>query len=99
MVNDEDEDDEDEDDEGDEDVGPDDKNHAVSLWCQAIAGKYLINRVADSLESFDSIANLLYAGGESPSYDSADDEDYQPNVEGAGNWRGVSCCFFSYLRN
>ncbi|KAM7533149.1 hypothetical protein Aperf_G00000120350 [Anoplocephala perfoliata] len=66
VVNDDDEDDEEEDDEeeGDEDVGPDDKNHAVSLWCQAIAG------------------------GESPSYDSAEDEDYQPNVEGAGNWRG-----------
>ncbi|VUZ56049.1 unnamed protein product [Hymenolepis diminuta] len=29
-----------------------------------------------------------FATGESPAYNSEEDEDYQPNVEGTGDWRG-----------
>ncbi|KAL5965057.1 Mesoderm induction early response protein 1 [Taenia solium] len=58
---DEDEDDDDE----EEEVGSDCKNHAVSLWCQALA-----------------------AGDSPPAYNSEEDEDYLPNVEGEGDWRG-----------
>lgn len=30
------------------------------------------------------------AGVSPPTYDSEDDEDYNPSVEGGGDWRGVS---------
>ncbi|VDM32185.1 unnamed protein product [Hydatigera taeniaeformis] len=57
--------DEDEEDDEEEEVGSDCKNHAVSLWCQALA-----------------------AGDSPPAYNSEEDEDYLPNVEGEGDWRG-----------
>lgn len=43
---------------------------------------------------FSRFLSTHTAGDSPPAYNSEEDEDYLPNVEGEGDWRGVSAFFY-----